>query len=55
MTIPVGAAEGCDLLILFLTINIKRSQPSAAPTLIIANQQSAISNQQSVGLLRGGH
>jgi hypothetical protein len=26
----VGAAEGCDLLILFL--KIKRSQPSAAPT-----------------------
>jgi hypothetical protein len=27
----VGAAEGCDLLI--LKIKIKRSQPSAAPTL----------------------
>jgi hypothetical protein len=54
MTIPVGAAEGCDLLILFLTINIKRSQPSAAPTLIIANCQLPIANQP-VGLLRGGH
>jgi hypothetical protein len=29
---PVGAAEGCDLLILFFRIKIKRSQPSAAPT-----------------------
>jgi hypothetical protein len=28
----VGAAEGCDLLILFFTINVKRSQPAAAPT-----------------------
>jgi hypothetical protein len=27
---PVGAAEGCDLFI--LVFNIKRSQPSAAPT-----------------------
>jgi hypothetical protein len=27
---PVGAAEGCDLLI--LPFKIKRSQPSAAPT-----------------------
>jgi hypothetical protein len=27
---PVGAAEGCDLLI--FKDNIKRSQPSAAPT-----------------------
>jgi len=27
---PVGAAEGCDLLILIL--KSKRSQPSAAPT-----------------------
>jgi hypothetical protein len=30
LSIPVGAAEGCDLLILLL--KIKRSQPSAAPT-----------------------
>jgi hypothetical protein len=29
---PVGAAEGCDLLILLLKNNIKRSQPAAAPT-----------------------
>jgi hypothetical protein len=29
---PVGAAEGCDLLALFLKDKIKRSQPSAAPT-----------------------
>ncbi|MBK5414700.1 hypothetical protein [Pseudomonas sp. TH31] len=29
---PVGAAEGCDLLILVFKIKIKRSQPSAAPT-----------------------
>ena len=28
----VGAAAGCDLLILLLKIKIKRSQPSAAPT-----------------------
>jgi hypothetical protein len=28
----VGAAEGCDLLILLLINKIKRSQPSAAPT-----------------------
>ncbi|CAI8889743.1 hypothetical protein EMIT0232MI5_30276 [Pseudomonas sp. IT-232MI5] len=30
----VGAAEGCDLLLLFfkIKIKIKRSQPSAAPT-----------------------
>jgi hypothetical protein len=27
---PVGAAEGCDLLI--LKAKVKRSQPSAAPT-----------------------
>ena len=31
-TIPVGAAEGCDLLMLILKNKIKRSQPSAAPT-----------------------
>ncbi|WP_206662987.1 hypothetical protein, partial [Pseudomonas sp. Sample_9] len=31
---PVGAAEGCDLLILILILKsmIKSSQPSAAPT-----------------------
>jgi hypothetical protein len=31
---PVGAAEGCDLLILLLGVLVaaKRSQPSAAPT-----------------------
>jgi hypothetical protein len=29
---PVGAAEGCDLLIFFFKIKIKRSQPSAVPT-----------------------
>ncbi|CAI8875377.1 hypothetical protein EMIT0215P_20450 [Pseudomonas serboccidentalis] len=31
---PVGAAAGCDLLILILILKnkIKRSQPSAAPT-----------------------
>jgi hypothetical protein len=29
---PVGAAEGCDLLILIFNSKIKRSQPSAAPT-----------------------
>jgi len=33
---PVGAAEGCDLLILFfkikIKIKIKKSQPAAAPT-----------------------
>jgi hypothetical protein len=29
---PVGAAEGCDLLTLFFKNQIKRSQPSAAPT-----------------------
>ncbi|MFJ5239591.1 hypothetical protein ACIP86_23155 [Pseudomonas neuropathica] len=33
---PVGAAEGCDLLILLFgsieKIKIKRSQPAAAPT-----------------------
>ncbi|WP_236645199.1 hypothetical protein, partial [Pseudomonas sp. RIT288] len=28
----VGAAAGCDLLILILKSKIKRSQPSAAPT-----------------------
>ncbi|CAI8803439.1 hypothetical protein EMIT0P395_10215 [Pseudomonas sp. IT-P395] len=28
----VGAAEGCDLLTLFVKNKIKRSQPSAAPT-----------------------
>jgi hypothetical protein len=28
----VGAAEGCDLLILTFKNKIKRSQPSAAPT-----------------------
>jgi hypothetical protein len=32
--IPVGAAEGCDLLLLMSIFknNIKRSQPAAAPT-----------------------
>jgi hypothetical protein len=30
--LPVGAAAGCDLLTLLLTIKIKRSQPAAAPT-----------------------
>ncbi|CAI8984444.1 hypothetical protein EMIT0P395_80132 [Pseudomonas sp. IT-P395] len=29
---PVGAAEGCDLLIWLLKHEVKRSQPSAAPT-----------------------
>jgi hypothetical protein len=29
---PVGAAAGCDLLILIFKNQIKRSQPSAAPT-----------------------
>ncbi|WP_158275056.1 hypothetical protein [Pseudomonas sp. HMWF021] len=29
---PVGAAAGCDLLMLFFKSKIKRSQPSAAPT-----------------------
>jgi hypothetical protein len=29
---PVGAAEGCDLLILSFENRIKGSQPSAAPT-----------------------
>ncbi|MEB2632045.1 hypothetical protein SOP94_27005, partial [Peribacillus frigoritolerans] len=33
--IPVGAAEGCDLLILFFRIKIKRSQRTAAPTKIM--------------------
>jgi hypothetical protein len=32
MHIRVGAAEGCDLLILIFKNKIKRSQPSAAPT-----------------------
>ncbi|EPA97184.1 hypothetical protein PG5_24930 [Pseudomonas sp. G5(2012)] len=31
-TIPVGAAAGCDLLILIFKSKIKRSQPAAAPT-----------------------
>jgi hypothetical protein len=29
---PVGAAAGCDLLILCFEKQIKRSQPAAAPT-----------------------
>jgi hypothetical protein len=29
---PVGAAEGCDLLLLPFKNKIKRSQPAAAPT-----------------------
>jgi hypothetical protein len=37
-TEPVGAAEGCDLLLwlfsMSLKIKIKRSQPAAAPTLL---------------------
>jgi hypothetical protein len=36
----VGAAEGCDLLILIFSENkaakIKRSQPSAAPTQVVS-------------------
>jgi hypothetical protein len=32
LLILVGAAEGCDLLILIFRLKIKRSQPSAAPT-----------------------
>jgi hypothetical protein len=36
----VGAAEGCDLLILIFSDNkaakIKRSQPSAAPTQVVS-------------------
>ncbi|QXE10542.1 MULTISPECIES: hypothetical protein [Pseudomonas] len=35
--VTVGAAEGCDLLILSFTIKIKRSQPSAAPTFTSCN------------------
>ncbi|MNK88968.1 hypothetical protein D3C87_1089600 [compost metagenome] len=31
-SIPVGAAAGCDLLILILKTKIKRSQPASAPT-----------------------
>ncbi|WP_282359239.1 hypothetical protein, partial [Pseudomonas sp. PS01303] len=38
---PVVAAEGCDLLILFFKINIKRSQPSAAPTGIVSSPEMA--------------
>jgi hypothetical protein len=34
--IPVGAAAGCDLLILLLKNKIKRSQPAAAPTGFVA-------------------
>jgi hypothetical protein len=30
--LTVGAAEGCDLLILICKNKIKRSQPAAAPT-----------------------
>jgi hypothetical protein len=33
---PVGAAAGCDLLILLLKTKIKRSQLAAAPTGVIA-------------------
>ncbi|CAI8779185.1 NAD-specific glutamate dehydrogenase [Pseudomonas sp. IT-232MI5] len=44
---PVGAAEGCDLLTLFLKIQIKRSQPSAAPTgqWLIRKSRSAVTDQ----------
>jgi hypothetical protein len=34
----VGAAAGCDLLILLLKANVKRSQPSAAPTGLRSSQ-----------------
>ncbi|PTT25641.1 DUF4381 domain-containing protein [Pseudomonas sp. HMWF021] len=37
---PVGAAEGCDLLILLFKGKIKRSQPSAAPTGVAAMGRS---------------
>ncbi|WP_150615426.1 hypothetical protein [Pseudomonas fluorescens] len=36
---PVGAAEGCDLLILIFKSKIKRSQPSATPTGDVFSQQ----------------
>ena len=39
----VGAAEGCDLLLLILKIKIKRSQPAAAPT------QGSVSLRQTRG------
>jgi hypothetical protein len=40
--IPVGAAEGCDLLILLLKNKIKRSQPAAAPTGFVAPKLTQI-------------
>ncbi|WP_232967019.1 hypothetical protein, partial [Pseudomonas koreensis] len=35
----VGAAAGCDLLILILKNKIKRSQPSAAPTVRVSSSK----------------
>jgi hypothetical protein len=39
LAVNVGAAEGCDLLMLILKSKIKRSQPSAAPTGIVASMK----------------
>jgi hypothetical protein len=38
----VGAAEGCDLLMLFFIIKIKRSQPAAAPCMLPSHQSIEI-------------
>jgi hypothetical protein len=45
---PVGAAEGCDLLIFAFKSKIKRSQPSAAPTGDRARQDSLESAGQAI-------
>ncbi|MBV6827146.1 hypothetical protein [Pseudomonas sp. PD9R] len=52
----VGAAEGCDLLILILKNKIKRSQPSAAPTgsnVIRDNPEQLYCRQRSVSAQKG--
>jgi hypothetical protein len=41
-----GAAEGCDLLMLFFKSKIKRSQPSAAPT--VNDHSHAAAWEQSI-------
>ena len=45
--IPVGAAEGCDLLTVVSGRKIKRSQPSAAPTGIGLNSGCSLNLYKS--------
>jgi hypothetical protein len=52
--VNVGAAEGCDLLILIVKDKIKRSQPLAAPTVVKRASDQVIqpSSKRQLPLIR---